>query len=152
MLGETDDSVYRVDRVWLGPPGVTFPFKARYSSYGVCFALFLLVTVIERGVGIGVGFFSLAWTLVIAVLVTRLIGRVHNWERPLSAIGGLALREINGPRPVHKPRAGVLDPTGVRMSATRPKRATPTHRTQRRGRRQANRARASSGQAEQEQL
>ena len=30
MLVRTDDEVYRIDSVWLGPPRATFPWRARY--------------------------------------------------------------------------------------------------------------------------
>ena len=35
VLVRTDDEVYRVDSVWLGPPRATFPWRARYVSYGL---------------------------------------------------------------------------------------------------------------------
>ena len=30
-----DDEIYNVNAVWLGPPGKTLPFRARYIAYGV---------------------------------------------------------------------------------------------------------------------
>ena len=30
-----DDEIYNVNAVWLGPPGKTLPFRARYVAYGV---------------------------------------------------------------------------------------------------------------------
>ena len=35
MRLESDDDVRRVRAVWLGPKGYTFPFAARYISWGV---------------------------------------------------------------------------------------------------------------------
>ena len=54
VLVRTDDEVYRVDSVWLGPPRATFPWRARYVAYGVGFVtsavvLFLFFTPVTYG-------------------------------------------------------------------------------------------------------
>ena len=41
MLLRPDDEVYRVDAVWLGPRGLTLPWTARYSAYGIWLVLFV---------------------------------------------------------------------------------------------------------------
>src|SRR5699024_10958682 len=61
MRIRTDDDVYRVDAVWLGPPKATFPWRARYVAWGVGIPMFLVVLAVERQLGIGFGFFSTAW-------------------------------------------------------------------------------------------
>ena len=38
-----DDEIYNVDAVWLGPPGKTLPFRARYVAYAVGAVIFLLL-------------------------------------------------------------------------------------------------------------
>jgi len=38
-----DDEVYRVNTVWLGPRGLTFPWTARYLAYAVWLVTFLVV-------------------------------------------------------------------------------------------------------------
>ena len=63
----TDDEVYRVDAVWLGPPRATFPWRARYSAYGVGLIVMLAVMFVQRRLGIDLGFFSVAWALLITV-------------------------------------------------------------------------------------
>ena len=55
-----DDEIYNVNAVWLGPPNKTLPFRARYVAYAVGALVFVLLQVIERRLGIGLGFFSLA--------------------------------------------------------------------------------------------
>ncbi len=35
MRVRPDDEVYRINTVWLGPRGLTFPWTARYLAYGV---------------------------------------------------------------------------------------------------------------------
>src|SRR5437764_13266525 len=81
----TDDEVYRVDAVWLGPPKATFPWRARYVAWGVGIVVFLLVLAVERRMNIGFGFFSTAWAIVITVAVTRIICSRLTHERPLGS-------------------------------------------------------------------
>ena len=52
VLVRTDDEVYRVDAVWLGPPRATFPWRARYVSYGLGLWLMILVMFVQRRIGI----------------------------------------------------------------------------------------------------
>lgn len=98
MLVRTDDEVYRIDSVWLGPPRATFPWRARYVSYGVGLLVIIMIMFVQRRVGIGLDFFSVAWALVITVLVTRFVGQRINYERPLGQVLALFRHEITGPR------------------------------------------------------
>ena len=59
MRLSVDDEIYRVDAVWLGPPRHTLPFRARYSAYGVGLVVFVLVQLLERRVGLGLGFVTM---------------------------------------------------------------------------------------------
>ena len=83
VLVRTDDEVYRVDSVWLGPPRATFPWRARYVSYGVGLLVMIIVMFVQRRIGIGLDFFSVAWALVLTVVVTRVLGQRIDYERPL---------------------------------------------------------------------
>lgn len=98
VLVRTDDEVYRVDSVWLGPPRATFPWRARYVSYGVGLLAMILVMFVQRRLGIGLDFFSVAWALVITVLVTRFLGQRIDYERPLGQVVSLFGHEVRGPR------------------------------------------------------
>ncbi|GAA3051855.1 hypothetical protein GCM10010464_15380 [Pseudonocardia yunnanensis] len=98
MLVRTDDEIYRVDSVWLGPPRATFPWRARYVSYGVGLLVMIGVMFLQRRVGIGLDFFSVAWALVITIVITRFIGKRINYERPLGQVVELFRHEITGPR------------------------------------------------------
>src|SRR5436309_14042886 len=80
----TDDEVYRVDAVWLGPPKATFPWRARYVAWGVGILVFLLTLTVERWIGFGFGFFTVAWGLVITVVLTRFICSKISHDRPLT--------------------------------------------------------------------
>jgi hypothetical protein len=98
LLVRTDDEIYRVDSVWLGPPRATFPWRARYVSYGLGLLVMIGVMFLQRRVGIGLDFFSVAWALVITIVVTRFIGKRINYERPLGQVVELFRHEITGPR------------------------------------------------------
>jgi hypothetical protein len=98
VLVRTDDEVYRVDAVWLGPPRATFPWRARYISYGLGLLLMIFVMFLQRRVGIGLDFFSVAWALILTVLATRFIGQRINYERPFGQVVGLFRAELTGPR------------------------------------------------------
>ncbi|MCO1655392.1 hypothetical protein [Pseudonocardia humida] len=98
MLVRTDDEVYRVDAVWLGPPRATFPWRARYVSYGLGLLVMIAVMFVQRRIGIGLDFFSVAWALIITVLITRFLGHRIDYERPLGQVVALFRKEITGPR------------------------------------------------------
>jgi hypothetical protein len=98
VLVRTDDEVYRVDSVWLGPPRATFPWRARYVSYGLGLLVMIMIMFLQRRVGIGLDFFSVAWALIITVVITRFIGQRIDYERPLSQVLALFRHEVTGPR------------------------------------------------------
>jgi hypothetical protein len=136
VLVRTDDEVYRVDSVWLGPPRATFPWRARYVSYGVGLVVMILVMFVQRRVGIGLDFFSVAWALVITVVVTRFLGKKIDYERPLGQVVGLFKHEITGPRRRTVGTGGVVRSSHVRIGpAVKPRkarRATQRHQTSQR--------------------
>jgi Na+/melibiose symporter-like transporter len=117
----TDDEVYRVDAVWLGPPKATFPWRARYVAWGVGVVVFLLTMTVERWIGVGFGFFSTAWALVITVLITRFICSRISHERPLGAVLTMWSRELTAPREVGAGQGGAVSATRVRVNAQRPR-------------------------------
>jgi hypothetical protein len=98
VLVRTDDEVYRIDAVWLGPPRATFPWRARYVSYGLGLVVMILIMFVQRRIGIGLDFFSVAWALVLTVFVTRLLGKRIDYERPLGQVLELFRHEVRGPR------------------------------------------------------
>ena len=118
-----DDEIYNVNAVWLGPPNKTLPFRARYVAYAVGALVFVLLQIIERRLGIGLGFFSLAYTLLVTVGLTRLILNVVDADRPLgSVIAGFA-HEVGAPRERTRPTVGLMHPARVRAVPTRLSRA-----------------------------
>ncbi|MFI7677890.1 hypothetical protein [Actinophytocola sp. NPDC049390] len=120
MRIRTDDEVYRVDAVWLGPPRATMPWRARYVAWGVGVFVFLIVLTVERRLGIDL-FWSIAWGIVITILVTRMITSKISHERPLSAVAAMWLRELTAPREATAGEGGAVSATRVRVNTTRPR-------------------------------
>ncbi len=134
MLVRTDDEVYRVDAVWLGPPRATFPWRARYVSYGVGLVLMVAVMFLQRRVGIDLNFFSLAWALVVTVLLTKFIGKRINYDRPVEQVLTMFAHEIKAPRRRSARRGG---PVRLRHVRVRSASAPPAGRRLSRRRRKA---------------
>lgn len=118
-----DDEIYNVNAVWLGPPSRTLPFRARYVAYAVGAVVFLLLQIIERRLGIGLSFFSLAYSILATVGLTRLILSVVNPDRPLSAVLGAFAHEVSAPRQDTRARPHLIRPARVRAVPARPSRA-----------------------------
>jgi Na+/melibiose symporter-like transporter len=117
----TDDEVYRVDAVWLGPPKATFPWRARYVAWGVGIVVFLLVMTVERQMGIGFGFFSTAWAFVATIILTRFICARISHERPLGAVMTMWVRELTSPREDTASRGGAASAARIRVGRERPR-------------------------------
>lgn len=120
MRIRTDDEIYRVDAVWLGPPKATFPWRARYVAWGVGIPMFLVILGLERQLGIGFGFFSTAWAFVLAIAITRMITAKITHERPLSAVFAMWLRELQSPREKTGADGGAASASKIKVRAERP--------------------------------
>jgi hypothetical protein len=94
----TDDEIYRIDAVWLGPPRATFPWRATYASYLTGFLIFIAVLFVQRRLGIAFNIFPTAWALVITVFLTRLISRKVNYEKGVVHLLEHFWHEVTGPR------------------------------------------------------
>ncbi|MGH3802293.1 MAG: hypothetical protein ACRDTD_19590 [Pseudonocardiaceae bacterium] len=131
MRIRTDDEVYRVDAVWLGPPKATFPWRVRYVAWGVGTVVFLVVLGVERQLGIGFSFFSTGWALLITILLTRMIGSRISHERPLTAVATMWIRELTAPRKQAASQGGAASAAQIRVQRNRPR---PRRRSTRRSR------------------
>ena len=120
MRIRTDDEVYRVDAVWLGPPKATFPWRARYVAWGVGIPIFLVTLGVERQLGFGFGFFTTAWAFVITIALTRLVTSKISHERPLSAVFNMWLRELNTPREQRAGDGGAVTANKLKVRSERP--------------------------------
>jgi hypothetical protein len=122
----TDDEIYRIDAVWLGPPRATFPWRATYSSYLVGFLIFIVVLFVQRRVGIAFNIMPTAWALVITVFLTRLVSRKVNYEKGVLHLLEHFWHEVTGPRARTARRGGGVRNDHVRMRRmlirTRPRR------------------------------
>jgi hypothetical protein len=127
----TDDEVYRVDAVWLGPPRATMPWRARYVAWGVGVVVFLVVLTVERRMGISL-FWSISWGMVVTIVLTRLICSRISHERPLSAVAAMWVRELTAPREESTGAGGAASATRVRVRAERPRPRRRQHRHERR--------------------
>lgn len=121
MRLRTDDEVHQINAIWLGPPKATFPWHARYVAYAIFLPAALLVLAFERQVGIGFGFFSTAWALVAATVITRLLCSRITHERPLGSVLVMGLHELMAPRARTRPEGTAADATSVRVHPTRPR-------------------------------
>jgi hypothetical protein len=139
LFVRTDDEVYRVDAVWLGPPRATFPWRARYVSYGVGLVVMVAVMFLQRRVGIDLSFFSVAWALVVTVLLTKFIGKRINYDRPVEQVLALFSHEIKGPRRRTQRRGGPVQFGNVRVNTAS---APPAGRRRSERRRKASRGAA----------
>ncbi|MEU6267570.1 hypothetical protein [Saccharopolyspora shandongensis] len=121
MRIRTDDEIYRVDAVWLGPPKATFPWRARYVAWGVGLVVFLLVLAVERRMNIGFDFFSTAWAVIITIVLTRIICSRIGHERPLGAVLVMWLRELTAPREKTSGTGGAASAARIKVRTQRPR-------------------------------
>jgi hypothetical protein len=129
MRIRTDDEVYRVDAVWLGPPKATMPWRVRYVAWGVGTIVFLLVMTVERRIGVPFGW-SIPWGMVATVLITRLATSRITYERPLGAVMAMWLRELTAPRETSAGNGGAVTASRVKINSQRPRHAEKAARKQ----------------------
>lgn len=120
MRIRTDDEVYRVDAVWLGPPKATFPWRARYVAWGVGIVVYLLVLTVLRNMGVGL-FWSFAWGLVLTIGITMVICSRISHERPLGAVLTMWARELTAPRETEAAAGGAASAAQIRVRAELPR-------------------------------
>jgi hypothetical protein len=106
-----DDEVYRVDAVWLGPSGMTLPWSARYTAYGIWLLLFVAVLLVEALLPVPVSV-PPVWEVVLTVLATYAVTTFIDHDRPVRSVWQLVRVETTAPR------AGEL-PRPIRLSASR---------------------------------
>lgn len=97
MLLRPDDEVYRVDAVWLGPRGLTLPWTARYSAYGIWLMLFVGVLLVEAILPMSVSV-PPVWELVLTILATYAVTGVIDHDRPVVSVWHLLRAELTAPR------------------------------------------------------
>lgn len=129
MRVRTDDEIYRIDQVWLGPPRATFPWRATYASYLTGFLIFIAVLFVQRRIGIRFDILPTAWALVITVALTRLISRKVNYEKGVVHLFEHFWYEVTGPRERTAHRGGAVRSGHVRVNRALPRgRSRAEHR------------------------
>lgn len=116
MLVTSDDEIYRVDQVFLGPDRFRFPWRARYRAYVVFALVFMVSQVVERAVGIPIGIWPIAFALLISVGITRKVGQYFDYDRSLKSIWQETRLEVTGPRVQTTPTRVVLTAARLRKS------------------------------------
>ncbi|MFD1045669.1 hypothetical protein ACFQ1S_08865 [Kibdelosporangium lantanae] len=115
-MAEPDDEIYRVNPVWLGPPNVTLPWRARYVAYGVWMAAFLAIFTLARLVLVlPLTIWVVAWSLILTTVLTRLICRRINFEKPLTSVLAGFTTELNDPRRHQSSTRGLVGLDRVRF-------------------------------------
>ena len=92
-----DDDVYRVNAVWLGPKGLTFPWTARYLAYAIWLLVFLCILLIEAVTPL-VMQTPPTWELSISILVTYAVMGFVDHERPIGSLVQTLNADLNAPR------------------------------------------------------
>lgn len=92
-----DDDVYRVNAVWLGPRGLTFPWTARYLAYAVWLLTFTLILGVEAVTPLHVGV-PPVWELTITTLFTYGVMSFVDHDRPVKAVWQTFVADLAAPR------------------------------------------------------
>ena len=93
-----DDEVYRVNTVWLGPSGLTFPWTARYLAYTTWLITLLVVLLVEAVTPLTVHVPPI-WELCITTLFTYGVMGFVDHERPIRAVWQTFMVDLSTPRP-----------------------------------------------------
>jgi hypothetical protein len=75
----------------------------------------VLVMFVQRRIGIGLDFFSVAWALILTIAITRFLGQRINDERPLGQVIALFCHEVSGPRERRTAEGGQVRSARVRI-------------------------------------
>lgn len=96
MRLRSDDDLYRVRSVWLGPTGTTLPWAARYLAYGVGlgFAVFVLLLRAATPLSGTPG----TWDVGFVVLATYAVMGVVDHDRPVRSVIQTCVAEARAPR------------------------------------------------------
>lgn len=130
MLVRTDDEIYRVDAVWLGPDGITLPWRWTYAEWATVAVTFtVLLSLVRRLFGLDLDLFSVGWSLLGALAVHRAARRRITADRSVAGVVGLFVAELTVPRRPARPVSGVVGTAGVRVRDTLPRPASPRNRS-----------------------
>lgn len=122
MRSRSDDELYALQNRWLGPPGRTLLWQARYAAYIVWVGYFSIFLIVRQQLGdllsgvLGYGIVALA-----ALAATNLTMRVVTPERPAGQVLRMFFAELSAPRPPPAVRTvATPDPRWVQIAVARP--------------------------------
>lgn len=122
-----DDDVYRVNAVWLGPRGLTFPWTARYLAYATWLLTFLVILIVEALTPLKVSVPPI-WEITITTLLTYAVMGLVDHERPFRAVWKTFMADLATPRAAAPARASRTAPrVAVRESPRHDRRLTRAH-------------------------
>ncbi|MET9162069.1 hypothetical protein ABZX56_30475 [Streptomyces parvulus] len=114
MRMHTDDEVYSVDNVFLGPPRLTLPWRARYSAYAVGSVLTVTMLIILSALGL-MSFWPITYGLLAVIGATRWISPHINHDTNVRAALTTLWNEARAPRSAAAPAKTVrMSLTGIR--------------------------------------
>lgn len=125
MILRPDDDVYRVDAVWLGPKGMTLPWSARYSAYGIWIVSSLGILTVEAVLPMDISI-PPVWELVVSILATYALTGVIDHDRPVGSVLQLVAIEVRSPRAPKQQQPKRIELTSVRF---RERHVPQTHNT-----------------------
>lgn len=121
MRSRSDDELYSLQNRYLGPPGRTFIFQARYAAYGIWAGCFFVLLVVKQQLGLFSGFLGYVVVAVFATLATQMVMKVITPERPAGQVLRMFGAELSAPRPLTRVRTvGSPDPRHVQVAVARP--------------------------------
>lgn len=100
MRIRTDNLMHRIDRTWLGPKILRFPWTATYTAYGLGAIIMSGTALAGIKLGIPINIFSVMAWLVISIVLTSRIAKSLNPERPIRAALLRLWHELTAPRPI----------------------------------------------------
>lgn len=122
-----DDDVYRINAVWLGPRGLTFPWTARYLAYATWLVTFLVVLGVEAVTPLHVGVPPI-WEFTLTTLFTYAVMGFVDHERPVRAVWQTFVADLSAPRALTPRRPARTHPRVViRESPRHDRRLTRAH-------------------------
>lgn len=122
MRSRSDDELYALQNRWLGPPGRTMLWQARYAAYIVWVGYFLVFLIIRQQLGdLLSGFLGYLIVAMAALLATHATMRVVTPERPAGQVLRMFLAELSAPRAAQGVRTvATPDPRWVQVAVARP--------------------------------
>ncbi|OLL74333.1 hypothetical protein Ae168Ps1_2721 [Pseudonocardia sp. Ae168_Ps1] len=122
MRSRSDDELYALQNRWLGPPGRTLFWQARYAAYIVWVGYFLIFLIVRQQLGdLLSGFLGYVIVTLMALLATNLTMRVVTPDRPAGQVLRMFLAELGAPRSRPSVRTvATPDPRWVQVAVARP--------------------------------